>query len=41
MRLIIISIIKDTINDFLVNIAYLSVSNLYFIILIFNNIIRI
>ena len=41
MRLIVISTIKDTINDFLVDVACLSASNLYFIVLIFNNMTRI
>jgi len=41
MRLVVISIIEDTINNFLVNAAYLGISNLYFIVLIFNNMTRI
>jgi len=41
MRLIVISIIEDTINDFLVDVACLSISNLYFMVLIFNNMTRI
>jgi hypothetical protein len=41
IRLIVISTIEDTINDFLVDTACLGVLNLYFIVLIFNNITRI
>jgi hypothetical protein len=41
MRLIIINTMEDMINDFLMDIAYLGALNLYFIVLIFNNIMRI
>jgi hypothetical protein len=41
MRLVVISTIEDTINNFLVDAAYLDALNLHFIVLIFNNIMRI